>query len=197
MLRACFDPLLRSGKVLARRFARQDRGVAAVEFAFLLPVMIALYAGTADVSRGLAIHWKMVSLSRTLADLTSQSIEITNQGMTDIFRASRSVLAPYDGLAPRMMVASVVIGPNRIGRVCWSDGDNANRPAPGSTFALPTGLDIANTSLIVARASVTSDRLILFPLSLDTQTVYFRPRQADRGGANNIEQVRRTGVALC
>ena len=38
-----------------RRFARDRRGVSAVEFALLAPVMIGLYLGCVEISDGVAV----------------------------------------------------------------------------------------------------------------------------------------------
>ena len=44
--RACHQRLV--------RFARDRRGVSAVEFAMLLPLMLTLYLGTVEISQGVA-----------------------------------------------------------------------------------------------------------------------------------------------
>jgi Flp pilus assembly protein TadG len=41
------------------RFARDRRGVSAVEFAFVAPVMIGLYLGCVEVSDGVAVDRKV------------------------------------------------------------------------------------------------------------------------------------------
>jgi len=55
-----------------RRFLADKRGVSAIEFAMLLPLMVTLYLGGAEVSQAIAIDRKMTLVARTLADLTSQ-----------------------------------------------------------------------------------------------------------------------------
>ena len=49
------------------------RGVAAVEFAMIVPLMLVLFFGTNEFSSGVAIDRKVTLMARTLSDLTSQN----------------------------------------------------------------------------------------------------------------------------
>ena len=57
---------------LVARFGGDERGISAVEFALLLPLMVTLYLGTVEVSQGVAIDRKVTLTARTVADLASQ-----------------------------------------------------------------------------------------------------------------------------
>ena len=57
---------------------RDQRGVSAVEFAMLLPLMVTLYLGAVEISQGVAIHRKVTLTARTVADLASQVTSINN-----------------------------------------------------------------------------------------------------------------------
>ena len=52
--------------------AHDERGVSAVEFALLLPLMVTLYLGGVEVSQGLTIDRKVTLVARTVADLAAQ-----------------------------------------------------------------------------------------------------------------------------
>ena len=58
---------------LARKLARGQRGVAAVEFAFVLPVMLTAYFGIVEIGQGVMTDRKVTQLTRALGDLASQS----------------------------------------------------------------------------------------------------------------------------
>jgi Flp pilus assembly protein TadG len=81
---------------LVARFAQDKRGVSAVEFAMLLPLMITLYLGSVEVSQGIGIDRKVTLTTRTVADLASQVSSISNADMTNMLNASAAVIAPYD-----------------------------------------------------------------------------------------------------
>src|SRR6266566_3898877 len=77
-------------------FARDRRGVSAVEFAMLLPLMVTLYLGAVEVSQGVATDRKVTLTTRTMADLASRVTSINNADMTSMLNATSSVIAPYD-----------------------------------------------------------------------------------------------------
>ena len=84
---------------LSQRFARfrqDERGVSAVEFAMLLPLMITLYLGTVEISQGVGIDRKVTLTTRTVADLASQVSSINNTDMTNLLNAASAVVVPYD-----------------------------------------------------------------------------------------------------
>ena len=48
-------------------------GLAAVEFAMVFPIMVALYFGVVEISSAISVDRKATQVARTLSDLTSQS----------------------------------------------------------------------------------------------------------------------------
>src|SRR5215475_8949091 len=68
---------------LVARFGEDQRGVSAVEFAMLLPLMLTLYLGTAEISLAVGTDRKVTLTTRTVADLASQVKNITNADMTN------------------------------------------------------------------------------------------------------------------
>jgi Flp pilus assembly protein TadG len=57
---------------ICRRFAAADRGVAAIEFAIILPVLLIMLLATFDAGRAIAIYMKVRSATYTLAAITNQ-----------------------------------------------------------------------------------------------------------------------------
>lgn len=186
---------------LVRRLARNRRGVAAVEFAFLLPVMLTVYFGIVEVAQGVMVDRKLTELNRAVGDLTAQSTVISNTEMSNIFDAATTIMAPFTGVAPRMAVSSIVIDALGVAKICWSAQRNSTAPARGSTVTLPTSMNIPSTSLIMAVSSYdftpTIGYLITGSIKVGDSPIYLRPRIGKAGGTNSIEQVERSGVAMC
>ena len=65
-----------------RKTGSDNRGVAAVEFALILPLMLVLYIGTAELTTGLMANRKMTVVARALSDLVAQETDETT-GITD------------------------------------------------------------------------------------------------------------------
>lgn len=174
-------PTFRLPRVLAR-FARDKRGVSAVEFAMLLPLMVTLYLGTVEVSQGVGIDRKVTLTTRTVADLASQVSSINNADMTNLLNASSSVIAPYDASKLKVTVSAVSIDANNVAKIAWSDTLNGTKRAVGSTVTLPAALNVANTMLIWSEVSYsytpTIGYVITGTLNLSDQ-IYMRPRLSD------------------
>lgn len=140
-----------------RAFPLATAGIAAVEFALILPVMLLLYLGMAEITVAVNINRKMTILSRTLADLTSRAAGgVNNAEMDSIFGASQTVMAPFDLANLQMRVSSVVVttsGGSAQARVCWSDARNMPARATNEVVQLPAGFETPNTSFILAEVS--------------------------------------------
>jgi Flp pilus assembly protein TadG len=164
------------------RFRQDERGVSAVEFAMLLPLMITLYLGTVEISQGVGIDRKVTLTTRTVADLASQVSSINNTDMTNLLNASSSVIAPYDATKLKVTVSLVTIDANGQAKVTWSDTFQGTKRAVGSTVTLPAALNVANTSLVWSEVAYTYKPTIGYvvtgTLNLSDQ-IYMRPRLSD------------------
>ena len=167
---------------LVARFAQDKRGVSAVEFAMLLPLMITLYLGSVEVSQGIGIDRKVTLTTRTVADLASQVSSINNADMTNLLNASAAVIAPYDASKLKVTVSAVTIDSNGVAKVAWSDTLNGTQRAVGSTITLPTALNVPSTTLIWSEVAYSYTPAIGYvitgTLNLSDQ-IYMRPRLSD------------------
>ena len=161
------------------RLSRDQRGVSAVEFALLLPLMVTLYLGTAEISQGISADRKVTITTHTVADLVSQVATINNAGMIDILNASSSVMLPFSTAGLTVTVTSVNIDANSNIAVTWSDSLNGTPRAVGSTVSLPAALVIPNSSVIFSEVSYlykpTIGYVITGTLTLKDQ-LYMAPR---------------------
>src|SRR5262245_50034190 len=93
-----------------RQLGRDQRGVSAVEFAMLAPLMIALYFGVVEISQGVAIDRKTMLSARTVADLVSQQLnQITAAEIANLVKAAQTVTEPYPTGPLRTVVSEVKI----------------------------------------------------------------------------------------
>jgi Flp pilus assembly protein TadG len=163
-------------------FKKDERGVSAVEFAMLLPLMITLYLGSVEISQGVGIDRKVTLTTRTVADLASQVSSINNADMTNMLNATAAVIAPYDQSKLKVTVSAVTIDGNGAAKVAWSDTLNGTKHAVNSTVTLPAALNVPNTTLIWSEVSYsytpTIGYVITGTLNLSDQ-IWMRPRLSD------------------
>ena len=61
------------------------RGIAATEFAMIVPIMLVMFFGVVEFSSGVAVDRKVTLIARTVSDLTSQSTTVADTDMTNFF----------------------------------------------------------------------------------------------------------------
>jgi Flp pilus assembly protein TadG len=169
---------------LSRAFARDRRGVSAVEFAMLLPLMVTLYLGTVEVSQGVSIDRKITLTARTVGDLVTQYSNINNATMTNILNASAKIVGPYPDGPLKVTVSAVTIAADMTAKIAWTDtlkGTNPHQPGDPVTD-LPEALKVPNTQLIWAETEYqytpTIGYVVTGPLTL-SEKIYMRPRLSD------------------
>ncbi len=172
------------------RFGRDCRGVSAVEFAMLLPVMVTLYLGSVEVSQGIATDRKVTLTAHALADLSTQFANIADSDMTNILNASSAIVAPYAVANLQAVVSQLAIDSKGNATVSWSDAtSNGTVRAPGSAVTIPPALATPNSYLILAEATYNYNPIFGYvltgTLTLKDQ-IYMQPRQSvcvQRNGA--------------
>ena len=170
----------------ARWFCRalsDRRGVSAIEFAFIAPVLIALYVGAVELGNALTINRRVFSVASTTADLAAQVKSVSTGDLQDITSAASSILTPYSTAPLKIVVSSVVADNNNTTTVDWSYATNGATPrAKNSGVTLPAGLTQANSSVIMAEVTYAFTPLLNLsgyfnpgPFTMG-RTFYERPR---------------------
>ena len=136
---------------LLRRFGGDRRGVSAVEFAILAPVMVALYLGMVEVSDGIGADRKVSLTASTLANLTAQFTTISSGDMGNILDASSAIISPYSASHLSLTVTCINIDNNKNVTVKWSVARNTT--ALSGAITIPADLQVPGTQLILAKAS--------------------------------------------
>lgn len=86
--------IARLGQV-ARNLARDARGLSAVETALLLPVMLMVYLGTAEVTMAVSTYRQVDLTANTVTNLVAQYSTISASAqMPDILSAAAQVMYP-------------------------------------------------------------------------------------------------------
>jgi Flp pilus assembly protein TadG len=160
------SPLRRLVRRLAR-FQRSCQGVAAVEFAMVLPVMVLMYLGMTELTFAVNTDRKITLLSRTLADLTGRATSVTTTEMDTIFSAALAVMAPYNSDQAKLTISSIVVKDTGLkdtngkailkGTVCWSTARGPGNPAglaKGSVVTVPEGFQTADSSYILTNVDM-------------------------------------------
>lgn len=162
-----------------RRFARDREGVSAVEFALVLPVMLSMYIGGAELGDGLSVQFKSSLAARTVTDLASQYISIDNATMSSILNAGSAVMAPYAAGNMVVTLSEITTNSSGQGTVTWSDSLNGTARTVGSSVTLPTNLQTKNITILFGEVTypyTPSMGYVLTGTINIYESTYFYPR---------------------
>lgn len=134
-------------------FARDNRGVAAIEFAFVAPILIVFYLGMAEACQLLIAKRRVDHAGAAIADLVTQEQVVSKAKLTDLKKISATILAPLSNAADVFTVDLASVRADSSGALknvwCWPTAC-----APDSTPAFTVGTPLtAGESVVVARVS--------------------------------------------
>ena len=162
-------------------FLRDEKGLGAIEFAIIVPLMVTMYLGAVEFGHALTVDRRVTSTAASTADLVAQVEQVNDGDLDDIFAAATSILSPYNTAPLSIVVTSVYADENNDTKVRWSDAQNGTPHAPESAFALPPGLTQPFGSVIVAEVSYTYDppvgQFLTGGVTM-TETFYLKPRRS-------------------
>lgn len=112
------------------RFRSDAHGLAAIEFAMVLPLLIALYFGLTELVRAVDTSRKTTIYARTIADLSGRATNgsPTADDMAAILSAAGAILRPYPTTNLQVAVHAMGIesvSGSLVGGVCSSYPQNA------------------------------------------------------------------------
>jgi Flp pilus assembly protein TadG len=169
---------------LLRRFRDAKDGLAAVEFALLLPVLITLFFGVVEVSLALICRADVTNVASTVADLVAQESSVTTGDMTNVFSAANAILYPYSPTPAQITVTSVVYNTATSsltsGKVAWSCTHGGTARTVGAIITLPDTLMTANGSVIMSEITynyTSPTTKVITGTKVMTNTFYTKPRR--------------------
>ncbi|HVW72381.1 MAG TPA: TadE/TadG family type IV pilus assembly protein [Rhizomicrobium sp.] len=191
--------------MILRLFRKAQDGMAAVEFALLLPVMITLFFGTVEISMALLCRADVSIMVSTASDLVAQESTVQTSDISNVYAAATTILYPYYNPSssacsqtpappqctpPTIRITSInynsATGSTTSGKVAWTctqAGSGTLTPAtrsPADIVTLPQAIMPANGSVIMAEVaykySSPTMQMITGPLNM-TNVWYTKPRR--------------------
>ena len=189
---------LRGAATAVRGFARNRRGVAALEFALIAPLLLTLYFVTMETSQAIEANKKIGRVASMVADLVAQQSDTTRTEVESIMRIGESIMQPYNRTSPQITVTQIYMTNEATpkARIEWSrrlaNGSFSAGDVKNSFTTVPDKLRIANTYLIRVEAKLnyrpvitwTADQKITIGLlsAFDNigmaERYYLRPRMS-------------------
>jgi Flp pilus assembly protein TadG len=141
---------------ILRRFGVSTRGVAAVEFAMILPVLSVMFLASFDGARAIGTYMKLRATTYALATISNQYLTIQTTDWPSIVGAASSIMAPYSSAPIIITISQIAIDNTGAATVSWSYSQGGVARTQGGTITLPAAaLQAHNSYLIFAEVSYT------------------------------------------
>lgn len=173
-----------------RALLRDDRGVSAMEFALVLPILVLVAVGTVEYSRLILLTQKLQNGAFILADLTARDKELSTEELGHIFLAIDQVIRPFEFVtAGSAVLTSVGLDAGGDPEVKWQcsgagalAADSLIGAGDGAPATPPADLEVRTGEIVIAAevfyayAPLTgigpAERVI-------RRTAFFKPRLGD------------------
>ncbi len=161
------------------RLAANQEGTAALEFALILPIMVALFMGIFEVSCAVGAGMRLNAAAQSMADMLAQQANVSVAESANFCSGAKMTMYPLAGTSLKIAVASVTRGASSV-TLDWTDTvcGNATAIANPTTLA-PLLTPNVNDSVVIVQATFAYTSPISYVLAAAyalTSTAYARPR---------------------
>ena len=172
-----------------KSFLKGQAGLAAVEMAVALPIMVSLLLSGVEITRFVLLNQKLERASTTIADLVAREETISENAITDIFEITEEVMRPFEiNDNTTVILSSIIKSGTDDPTVVWQRSYGTSSTAPTGSHYGTTGevADLPDDFIMrsgegIIRAEIAHDFEATFLSDLIPETILyknaiFRPR---------------------
>jgi len=173
-------------------------GIAAVEFAFVVPLLLSLYFVTMEVSQAIETNKKVSRAGSMVADLITQQQTIKATEVDAVMKIAESILQPYNRSTGKIFITAIQVTDEASPQVLvvWSrkyvDGVGKPDVVKDTVTTVPDALNTKGAFLIRVVSELDYKPMITWaaeskpvlglaaaidPITMD-ETYYLRPRMS-------------------
>ncbi|QND49180.1 pilus assembly protein [Rhizobium lusitanum] len=132
-----------------RHFTRDERGVGAIEFAILFPVLLMLYLGAFEITVGLSVEKRTSRAAGSIADILTQQTNVTKTQLATMPSVAGAIFTPYATTGLTLKVTGIQIDAGSSATVAWSWAQDGSKPyTNGSAVTVPSDLKLPSSFLV-------------------------------------------------
>jgi len=173
-------------RAAAARLSADRSGAAAVEFAFVVPLLVTLLLSGVEASAAFIVWRKVDTAAATIGDLVARAETLTEGGLANIAGVADIAVYPADPGPAEVRVTAIDIDEQGAPKVGWSRA-TGSRPAHAKgaamTGVLPDDMLAPNTQVVMTesfyRYEPTIGYLLTGPIELAHRTFHV-PRAIGR-----------------
>ncbi len=172
-----------AGLLKLLRIIRQDGGMAAVEFALILPILVMLWIGGVEMTQALSVDRRLNNLASAIGDLAARSKQLIYSDVDNMFDIAPGAMFPYSSTSVRMRITAVNISGGGDATVAWSraEGTGITSYADGEDMndKVPPTLRVPDSQVIMSEVYGTYTPAVGYVITGDVDLddrMYFVPR---------------------
>ena len=165
------------------QFLKNDDGIAAIEFAFIAPIMLFMYFGMAEVATAITVDRQVSHSANVAGDLTTQSETVSADEMSEIMTATMLVMGIPSSEQGNVTIEIASYARDADDNVVPMGSAVLNGPFPVAFDAskLDTRILSSTSGVVVARVNYNYEPLKLryMPSNFDLREVFMlKPRKS-------------------
>lgn len=153
-----------------RRLGRERSGASAMEFAFLAPILIAIYISSFEITTGYSVSQKTLKAAGSISDIVTRQNMVNKAFLSEMIDAAEATIAPSPAPGLKLKITGVTVDSAGNAKVLWSWNESGGKPyTKGSTVDVPVDMRKPGSFLVRSELSVQHTMLLFFgaPASLE------------------------------
>ncbi|KPB01950.1 TadE/TadG family type IV pilus assembly protein [Ahrensia marina] len=159
-------------------FRKNKSGMAAVEFALIVPLLLAMYLGTVEISTGITVNKRAARVASTVADLVTQQSEVDRKTLDAMLEIGAAIMFPYTADQPKITIVGIDVDEDHPegGEIIWSRRynkgkfDNGLGSGNGTKIGVPKRLIIDETFLVKVTTEIEYRPIVTWALGSKTDS---------------------------
>lgn len=156
---------------LVKRLASERRGVAAIEFALIAPLLLTMYFVTMEVAPAIDSSKKVGRSASMIADLVTQQQTVATNDLDAMMRLGEATILPYDRTKLKVVITAIEVTDEATPKVkvVWSrkmvNGAFSRDKTTGTATTVPADLNVRNSFYIKVETSLLYTPMIVWSSS--------------------------------
>lgn len=171
-----YNSLLRSLGTRLRlagdRLPRDTNGVAAVEFAYIAPILLVMLMATWELSRAVSIDRRLNSVSAMASELVAREEMVDEADLKSIYASLDHVMKPYDDSSLVVRLMQVRTDNNGATKVEWSTELDTTAVAEGGGGALNSPYSHCSNYAIEPELQQNGTRVVVAEVGYNYQPMF-------------------------
>jgi Flp pilus assembly protein TadG len=161
MSRILKGKLVHRARLAFRRWRADKRGVAAIEFAMIVPIMFVMFIGAVELSQAITVDRRVTQVASSTADLVARAEkQISQDEIKDIMKVGGYIFEPYSQTPVQIVLRNVMSSPTdaTVAKTSWlctykGTGQTQACQCDSTAYTLPPNLVTTNDSVVVAEVT--------------------------------------------